>query len=425
MKWIITAIMLLNVQFGFCGWNDLHDQSEIKNRDEQAYCYIGSDGRIHGANHDIRIRLASVSKLFTTLWAVDKLGANYQYETKLFVKGKHLHIEGANDPFFGRQKMFFLLSELRRNNLKIKTISFSNKFLVYDGKRHSNYKSPTHESTRQKLTIYFRPKKWSRDFIKEYERHIALAKSSTRNYDDPIKLLSYRKLKKFNIKLNKISTNQNFPFDRDDDDIRVFVIKSPILTKYLKVMNVKSDNYIADTLFSQLGKENGGAVEFSNYLQEEFDISKRQVTLYNGSGLDSKIDGKRVDNYATCGTSLRVIEALKNKIEDQGYNITDVVAVPGSDGGTFKDRLNSKSLKNTFVAKTGTLFHTYSLAGVFNTAEGERVFGIYHQTQQKWSARKIQNEMVVALFDAFGGTKKFDYQKKSFYPAIGPIVQLN
>ncbi len=74
----------------------------------QSYCYTNERGELEGKNVELRIRLASVSKLITSLWAVDQLGPDYRFETKLFIKNGHLHIKGSYDPFFGNEKAYYL-----------------------------------------------------------------------------------------------------------------------------------------------------------------------------------------------------------------------------------------------------------------------------------------------------------------------------
>ena len=81
--------------------------------------------------------------------------------------------------------------------------------------------------------------------------------------------------------------------------------------------------------------------------------------------------------------------------------------MPGNDLGTFKNRLNSADLKNTFVAKTGTLMHTSTLAGAMNTQKGYSFFGVFNQTTNAIGAKQVQNEMVRILMDEMGGPKVF------------------
>ena len=89
-------------------WEKLLELSGLPETD-QAYCYTDSKGSAAGENLDKPVRLASVSKLITSLWAMEKLGPNYTYNTKLFIKGNNLHIQGSFDPFLGNEKMFFLI----------------------------------------------------------------------------------------------------------------------------------------------------------------------------------------------------------------------------------------------------------------------------------------------------------------------------
>ncbi|RPJ74571.1 MAG: hypothetical protein EHM20_10390, partial [Alphaproteobacteria bacterium] len=92
-------------------WSKLLDKSKLPSS-EQSYCYTDEQGKLQGENLDKQVRLASVSKLMTSLWAMEVLGPEYRYDTKLFIKGNHLHIVGSMDPFMGNEKMFFLVSQL-------------------------------------------------------------------------------------------------------------------------------------------------------------------------------------------------------------------------------------------------------------------------------------------------------------------------
>ena len=85
---------------------------------ENTFCYASGSTRldIQGVNIDSPVRLASVSKVITSFWALSSLGPHYQFETHLSysAKTRHLHISGSSDPFMGQQSLFFLASELDR-----------------------------------------------------------------------------------------------------------------------------------------------------------------------------------------------------------------------------------------------------------------------------------------------------------------------
>lgn len=367
---------------------------------EQSYCYTDKDGKAQGSNLDMRIRLASVSKLLTSLWAIEKLGVDYKYDTKLFIKGNNLHIEGSYDPFLGNEKMFFLVSQLNELGYdRFDTITFDKKVIINPDVQYSSDEYPTINSVTMGrfLRNYFNTKSWTGDFKEEYSNFYSLAKEG-----------KYRKEVSFEVQNVKMVESNPFAHD---DSVKPLTLSSPNLYKYLKQMNIKSNNYVAETIFRQIG----GAANFSKFLSDRFELSAEQINFYSGSGLPITIDGVRKDNYATCSIALNLISELKKSIVKQEKEIEDVVAVPGSDGGTFRNRIISSDYKNAFVAKTGTLMHTSSLAGAMSTQQGFSFFGIFNQSTDISGSKIVQNAMVKSIMTAMGGPKAFDYEVEGFH----------
>ena len=379
---------------------------KITPKDQQSYCYTSEKGKIEGQNIDLQIRLASVSKLLTSLWAIEAKGIKYRYETKLFIKGSHLHIEGSFDPFMSNEKMLFLVSQLN-------TLGYTHfEKITYDKNLQINpnaqvhtdqYPLITRDSNGKYIQQYFNTSSWSKPFKAEYDRLASLAKKDKFS-------------KEITFSVDKVEYLEKNPFVNSKDaalpaDVKKLTLSSPEMFKYLKETNVKSNNYSSHTIFKNLG----GAAAFEQFLADKFSLTSDEIKLYNGSGLPTVIEGKRFDNYATCSIMLKLIEELKESAERQGMGIEDVVAVPGNDLGTFRNRLNSGDYKNTFVAKTGTLMHTSSLAGALSTKKGFSFFGIFNQTTDIISAKSLQNEMVSTLMNEMGGPKVFDYRVEGFH----------
>ncbi len=368
---------------------------------DQSYCYTDEFGKIYGENIDEHVRLASVSKLVTSLWAMDVLGSNFKYNTRLFIKNGNLHIAGSFDPFMGNTKMFFLLSQL--NDLgykKFDTITFDKNLLVFPSAERyvEDYPQLTADTISKYLLIYFNTNSWTKDFKDEYSRVASLAKPNR-----------MRKTVSFEIKNAKfVDVN---PYEHDTD-ARMLTLSSPPLYKYLKEVNVVSNNFVAHTLYLGLG----GEQKFSNYLLDHYGLTSDAIHFWTGSGLPKFQDGKRMDNYATCSSMLNLIEALKLSCERQGIELSNIVAVPGSDAGTFRNRVFPADYKNAFVAKSGTLMHTSTLAGAMNTKKGFNFYGIFNQTSDITSAKMVQNEMVKSIMTEMGGPKAFNYQVSAFDP---------
>lgn len=389
--------------------------------DAQSFCYRDRTGELFGHNPHKQVTIASVSKLITSLWAIEELGADYRYPTKFYLKDKKLHISGSLDPVFSHRKLFFLLAQLNNQGVKeLEEITFDKNLRVYTkaekyigtiltvgpSRTAANLKDFWNTPTWEKLKPFYN------DFAKE----------------TPVELREHLSLPEtwegFELKVGKVSLVDKNPVGDD-----ALLHLSPQMERYLKFTNIVSNNYIADQVFDKLGGEAG----FDKYyakIQKDFSQSSLGesssdtplVKMYSGSGLDSKRDGKRVDNYATCATVLELVDRLHNILEDAKVPIQKVVAVPGTDLGTFRSRLKSPRLNKTFVAKTGTLFHTSAIAGVLFGVKSSVTFGIFHQlTGWKGSAKMVQNKTIEALWDTYAPQDKFEYNPEFFFPADQPL----
>lgn len=366
---------------------------------EQSYCYTDEKGVLQGKNVDLQVRLASVSKLLTSLWAVETKGVNYRYDTKLFIKGNNLHIQGSFDPFMSNEKMLFLVSQLNTLGYKhFDKITYDKNIQINPNAQvHTDeYPLITRDSNGRNIRSYFNTASWSKVFRAEYDRLASLAKKD-------------RFVKDVSFSVDTVEYVDTNPLA--GDDVKVLTLTSPELYKYLKETNVKSNNYSSHTIFRDLG----GVEAFEKFLADRFSLTADQIKLYNGSGLPSTIEGKRYDNYATCAIMTNLISELRASAERQQKELEDIVAVPGNDQGTFRNRLNSADLKNTFVAKTGTLMHTSTLAGAMSTQKGFSFFGVFNQTTDINGAKAVQNEMVKVLLAELGGPKVFGYQVEGFH----------
>ena len=373
--------------------------NKITPKDQQAYCYTDDKGRLQGKNIDMQVRLASVSKLLTSLWAIEMKGPNYRYDTKLFISGSHLHIQGSYDPFMSNEKMLFLVSQLNSLGYTHFTkITYDKNIQINpNAQTHTNdYPLITRDSNGKYIKQYFNTASWSKVFRTEYDRLANLAKSG-------------RFEKNVTFSVDTVEYAEKNPLT--GSNVKVLTLTSPELFKYLKETNVKSNNYSSHTIFKDLG----GAAAFEKFLADRFSLSSDKVKLYNGSGLPTTIDGNRYDNYATCEIMVELISALKQSAERQGRELEDIVAVPGNDQGTFRNRLNSSDYKNTFVAKTGTLMHTSTLAGAMSTQKGFSFFGVFNQSTDIIGSKNVQNLMVKSLMTEMGGPKTFGYSVEGFH----------
>jgi serine-type D-Ala-D-Ala carboxypeptidase/endopeptidase (penicillin-binding protein 4) len=403
-------------------WNRLHTQHGLNSADH-AFCFRTQSGEVQGANIDRKVRLASVSKLITTLWAIDVKGPSFQYETHFTYLDGKLHITGSKDTVFSRRKLFYLVNHLNQQGIsKIDTLTFDANTLVFAGAEDyvGDVLTIAPSRTAQNLKDFLHTPGWQR-LLAAYREFYQQTPAAVRERFNlaPVGDLS--------LSVGDVRLAEAPEFDLESPEALRFTLLSSVIEDYMKFMNIVSNNFIADQTFENLGGEaafDQYMVELLSELHPDYERQRQgfldhepSLKMYTGSGLNTTRNGSRVDNYSTCQVILSLMQILEEKAEDFETHISRLVAVTGSDGGTFRARLQSPILKNTVVAKTGTLFHTSALAGIVYAQQGAVPFGIFHHlTGSKATAQLIQNQMVRTLVDQNGGPAPFDYRAQFFFP---------
>ena len=221
---VLGTLILISIQSFASDKTDANWTQQLKvnalNPDSQSYCYTDADGKLQGDNLNLRIRLASVSKIVTTFWAGETLGLNHTFDTKLYIKGNNLHIEGSYDPFMGDEKMFFLVSQL--NDLgytKFDTITFDKNVMINPDVIYGADEYPTMNSVTngRYLKMYFNPSNWSQHTKDEYTEYQSLAKAG-------------RLRKSVSFEVNNVKFVDSNPF-AGDAEAKMLTLTSPILAK--------------------------------------------------------------------------------------------------------------------------------------------------------------------------------------------------
>jgi D-alanyl-D-alanine carboxypeptidase len=371
-----------------------------------AFCFAVEDGTVKGVNENEPVRPASVMKTLTTYWAVKTLGPNYQYTTHVFVnpETKDVHIAGSKDPFFDKDRLFVLLADLNRKGLtQIHHLTVDKDFWYWPkatefrylstviprggsskkARRGSKGRAPagrrrkphsprelffmSEEHTPQTiagdeptiktaLEMSFNTAGWSQELRDRY------AKSRLMNPD--ANLPGDVKMKTDSVAFSQANPLVGQPH------VFEFEIQSAPLRMYLKEMNIRSSNPNADELFFSLGGKPG----FQAFMRS-IGMGPQAANVNSGSGVNlSNTNKNRGDTYLSCSTVVQVIHRMDKELEAQHLDLSDVLAVPGNDHGTWED--SSKSL----VVKTGTMVEPLpvrNLAGVKETTQGEVYFGIF------------------------------------------------
>ena len=360
-------------------WNDLLEQTNF-DQNKQSFC-IEENGKIFGKNIDLKIKPASVTKLYTTLWSLDELGKDFRFQTKLIVKNNNLYIIGGSDPFFVTENLFILMNQLAINGYNsFDKVYFSEDFFL-------NW-SESKEQISSLIMNTFNTSRWSSSTLNAFN---TMNKFIVRN-----NLGNEITLPFFSIK--KVIPVQNIRMMSADYS---FFFKSSPIWQHLKQVNMYSNNFYTDKIFDFLG----GSERFTDYIYKKISATTSDVYLYTGSGLGN--------NYTTCRTTINMLNALEEVLESQGLKYEDVIAIPGADNGTLINRFTEKNYTRALAAKTGTLRDTSTLAGYLFSKDSIK-FGVFNSTSNKQLARKLQDKIIKKSIDNYTNVQQINYTSPDY-----------
>lgn len=314
---------------------------------------------------ETKFRIASLSKVLTTHWAIAKLGPEYRFETKVFVTpglsqtSCNLHFEGDMDPYLGRDMLNAIFPQIRtvlkeRKCTKVDTISYDENFRVLLGvMSHQKNESIGWDNPAPMV----RPARTDADF-KLYLQH-----KSQLKYDAK--------------KVGPISRDRYHAY-LHDVPYKLFSFKSRPLHMMLRDFNKFSFNYPPEILFEKLG----GSAAYVAFIHQRLGFSWNSVEMYNGSGYPVGNEDNKSYNLVSCTAIVKIIQDLDNLLANakasRPYQLADVMAVGGTGEtySTFKNLYASSTFQNSLVAKTGSANLAITFGGMLNTKEGHLYFAV-------------------------------------------------
>jgi D-alanyl-D-alanine carboxypeptidase/D-alanyl-D-alanine-endopeptidase (penicillin-binding protein 4) len=296
-------------------------------------------------NADETFNPASLMKLATSLVALKKLGADYHFQTQVYLDGEtdksgtlrgRVYVVGS-DPVFGDVGANLIAKELKARGIKkiSEGVSVSPDFCF-------NFsESPTDSAARLVNAMH----------------------------------------------LGKVSTEiANAPSGE-----LLCTLKSYSLRDLLLYMNARSSNFVAEKIGALVGGPDGVA----QFLVGELHLQPEQVKVSRVSG--------REHNLLTPRGLLTVIRALVEEAQRQNLEPSDIMPVAGDDSGTLHRRLAGTGLEGAVVGKTGTLTHEVdggmaSLAGIVYTQnDGIVVFAILDQGNRINDNRQMEDQLLTEV----------------------------
>jgi len=364
-----------------------------------SYCTMDDSKNIDGKNFKDRMPIASVSKVFTSLFATSKFKLDYKFTTVAYYTPAaspagyyDVHIQGSGDPYFNRYKMHMIISKLNEAGVKnIRQLSFDeNVKYIHDTDAsrgffvRANGKRILINPLILKADMSFP----STDIVKaqlQDTRQVML------NYNNSYNQSGKTMVQKPTFKPVVTTYIPADKFKLDSKKTNAVYVKSQDLETILKSMNWNSNNFAANRLMQAAG----GLDEFTQYYAK-LGLTERDLHFINGSGQNHaefvKDKDGRAYNEATCETVLRTVRALKANSRRDKKDIQDVMSVVGVDtGSTVGGSTYSKPLtKDKVVAKTGTVGTNITLAGTFTTPKGPRYF--MYNVELSGPGRRVRNK---------------------------------
>jgi len=316
-------------------------------------------------------RAASITKLATTLAVLDALPPDWAIETTVSARGEvdedgtlvgQLVVSGDRDPLFVYEEAIAIGNALDRAGIR----RVAGSIVVQGDVTLEGEDDP--ETVARMLRRAWSPDNWTPEIESAYLR---MAKGTPR---PDISVRSPRRRSKTN---------------RLGDPEPVVIHSSLSAIGLLKHMNVYSDNVLAQILADRIGTPEGIAARVAQLAR----VPATEVQLADGSGLDR-------DNQISPRAATAILAAIQRQLWAHGLNLADVLPVSGLDGGTMDDR----EMPRGAAVKTGTLWDTSTLAGVFPTRDRGLVwFAIFNDGEDRTlKFREQQDTLLRALEQRWG-----------------------
>jgi len=369
----------------------------------------GTQGNVVGSeNIDNQYTIASVSKVFTSLWAAEKLGLNYRYPTQIYITdlGNDLydvHLRGSVFPYFDRTMFYFLIGELNKRGIK------KINHLTYD----ENFEYGSIIRTKDDLA-HSNGEQSETDIMKELRSDVTQLKSNYKVFlkkTQPLVKIDLPDSVQLSVKDIHAQSMKEF---NPNNTTSTFILRSSEMHRVLKELNRNSNNFAADKVFERLSRTQ----KFNDFLTKSIKVDDKEFNFINGSGYPEIIDGKKIYNSATCRTVIEMMKKLMTLSNQQGFGLRYILPVAGFDAeadgdSTVTNIYLTPITQGALIAKTGTVDGSVSLAGTVLT-NNDLVY--FHATATSGGYNDIK-KFLSDLYDDHGGKKEIEnYTPKAFVP---------
>jgi D-alanyl-D-alanine carboxypeptidase/D-alanyl-D-alanine-endopeptidase (penicillin-binding protein 4) len=333
-----------------------------------------TEDTILSINPSVQMIPASNTKLFTSAVALELMGGDYLLSTKILSDDENIsdgtidgniYIKGFGNPAFTSEDLEDLVDRLVKSGLKkvmgnvVGDDSYFDNIYSRDDwikDERANVKLPPISALvvdRNRTVITKKRKGRYRAYFVNVDNPPLFAAEKLRE-----KLISYG----VEVKGKPVSSSVN-------ESAKTLVESSIQLKDLLQQMNKKSDNFLAECLFKNIGAVYSGQQGNSFYSTQAILSYLRDNGIYSqGTQI---VDGSGISRFDQV-----TVGALTGLLEKVYFNINyfedfyESLSIAGVDG-TLRERMIGTPAQNNFRGKTGTLNGVSSISGYLKTAGGD------------------------------------------------------
>jgi len=355
------------------------------------------DGRVLASRGaDEVFNPASVVKVATSLWALERLGPDHRYRTVIGVDGNwdrrtgilqgELVVQGWGDPDFQVENAFLIARKLNRLGLfRVEgRMRIDGTFWIgWENGVARRVLNPRDrvELMGRRLRSALDPRRW------DASTRAAWGSFCERHGWDPADP-------------PRIEITGSIRPGAPPDWKPVVVHRSNPLSTLLRRFNVYSNNDIV-----RVAENLGGPEALEAYLEQRLELESAAVELETASG------EKR--NRVTARITISLLRAFRQALDDMGLSPGEVLPVIGCDPGSSDRKfpeLAAPERAGSVVVKTGTLINTDGgvavFSGFFSTPGKEEVLFCVASPESGWQEphwRTLQQAWLLDLISEVGG----------------------
>jgi len=317
------------------------------------------------ANHQgtVPLSAASITKVATSLVALQEFGPEHQFITLIGTTGKiengvlkgSLIVQGSADPLFVWEEAIALGNALNQKGIKRVTGN-----LIIVDNFYMNFELDPLKSG-ELLQQGLNSEIWSSEAAAQYQTLPPNTPKPQITIEGIVKVL---------------------PAPPNDVQPLVKHYSLP-LAELIKKMNQYSNNLMADMLADTVG----GAKTVARKAAAATGVPPTEIQLVNGSGLSEE---NLISPRAACALFI----ALERYLEPYSMTVADVLTVVGKDKGILSER----PLPKLAVVKSGTLDNVSALGGALPTQKQETVWFVIMNRGENVETFRTQQEVLLKSF---------------------------